>query len=78
MASVSDGPLTAYPVALLQVEGMFPVGVLPRLQLLAAQVGLLIEAGHQLVLELPVRRMSDLQGANAEALRVRAPKKQVP
>ena len=49
---VSDGPLAAQPVALLQVEGVFSVGVLARLHLLPRQVGLLVEAPHQLHLLL--------------------------
>lgn len=47
---VPDGALPAQPVALLQVEGVLPVRVVPRLQLLGGQVDLLIEAPQQLAL----------------------------
>lgn len=60
MPSVSDGSLAAQPVALLQVEGMLSVRVLPRLQLLASQVGLLIKASQQLALLLGPGRLSHL------------------
>lgn len=52
MSGVSDGSLAAQPVALLQVEGVLPVRVVPGLQLLPRQVGLLIEAAQQLTLLL--------------------------
>lgn len=52
MSGVPDGALPAQPVALLQVEGVLPVRVVPRLQLLGGQVGLLVEAPQQLALWL--------------------------
>ena len=44
MAGVPDGPVRAQLVALQLVEGVLPVGVLSRLQLLGCQVRLLIKA----------------------------------
>lgn len=46
MARVPDGPVGAQFVALQLVEGVLPVGVLSRLQLLGRQVCLLIEASR--------------------------------
>lgn len=51
MSGVSDGSLAAQPVALLQVEGVLPVRVVSRLQLLPCQVGFIVE-GAQLTLLL--------------------------
>ncbi len=62
MSGVSDGSLAAQPVALLQVEGVVSVRVVPRPQLLRGQVGLLIEAAQQLVLLLHPRGLGHLPG----------------
>ena len=61
MSSVSDASLTAQSVALLQVEGMLPVWIIPWFQLLGCQIGLLIEAAQQLALLLGSRGLSHLQ-----------------
>lgn len=61
VAGVSDGSLAAQPVALLQVEGVVSVGVVPWFQLLLGQVGLLIEGTQQLALLLGPRRLGHLQ-----------------
>lgn len=59
---VPDGSLAAQPVALLQVERVFSVGVVPRLQLLPRQVGLLVEGAQQLALLLGPRGLAHLRG----------------
>lgn len=61
MSSVSDGSLAAQPVALLQVEGVLPVRVVARFQLLCRQVSLLIEAAQQLALLLGPRGLGHLR-----------------
>lgn len=61
VSGVPDGSLAAQPVALLEVEGVVPVGVIPRLQLLPGQVCLLIEAAQQLALLLHPRGLGHLQ-----------------
>lgn len=61
MPSVSNSSLTAQSVALLQVEGMLSVRVVPRFQLLSCQVGFLIEAAQQLALLLSPRGLGHLR-----------------
>lgn len=61
VSGVSDGSLAAHAVALQHVEGMVPVGVVPRLQQLPAQVGLLIKGAQQLPLLLSPRQLGHLQ-----------------
>lgn len=61
MSGVPDGSLAAHAVALQHVEGMVPVRVVPRLQQLPAQVGLLIEGAQQLPLLLSPRQLGHLQ-----------------
>lgn len=63
MSGVPDGPLAAQPVALLQVEGVLPVGVIARPQLLGRQVGLVVEGAQQVALRLGPGRLRHLQGA---------------
>lgn len=61
MSGVSDGSLAAQAIALLHVEGMVPVRVVPRLQQLPAQIVLLIEGAQQLPLLLSSRQLGHLQ-----------------
>lgn len=63
VSGVPDGPLAAQPVALLQVEGMLPVGVVAWPQLLGHQVGLVIKGAQQVALRLCPWRLRHLQGA---------------
>lgn len=50
VACVSDGAFAPQPVALLQVERMFPVRILSCFQLLTGQKSLLIEQAQELAL----------------------------
>lgn len=61
MPGVSDGSLAAQTVALLHVEGVVSVRVVPRLQQLPAQIVLLIEGAQQLPLLLSSRQLGHLQ-----------------
>lgn len=61
VSGVSDGSLAAHAVALQHVEGVVPVRVVPRLQQLPAQVGLLIKGAQQLALLLSPRQLGHLQ-----------------
>lgn len=63
VSGVPDGSLTTEPVALLQVKGMLPVGVVARPQLLGCQIGLVIESAQEVAVWLPPRRLCHLQKA---------------
>lgn len=61
MSGVSDGSLAAHTIALQHVEGMVSVRVVPRLQELPGQIGLLIKGAQQLPLFLGSRQLGHLQ-----------------
>lgn len=60
VSGVPDGSLSTQMVALLQIEGMLLVGVVPWFELFGCQVGLVIEAAQQLALQLGWWRLSHL------------------
>lgn len=61
VSGVSDGSLAAQTIALLHVEGMVSVRVVPRLQQLPGQIVLLIEGAQQLPLLLSSWQLGHLQ-----------------
>lgn len=61
VSGVPDGSLSAQMVALLQIEGVLLVGVVPWFELLGCQVGLVMEAAQQLALRLGWWRLRHLQ-----------------